>query len=168
MQKTLTLLSIVFLAVGVLLVLGAILLAFDTRRFLDQAHRATGEVASIEEHESSDGVLMYTPVIRFRTSSGQDIVFRSSTASNVPDYVVGQKLEVAYGGSGARPNGRNPWRIVAQWKNPTTGALHVFQSNDLWFDPTPHLSSQPIAVFLDPRNPKRYYMDVSFLPKLAD
>lgn len=67
-----------------------------------------------------------------------------------------------------RVNGRHPWRIVTQWKNPSTGELHLFHSDNLWFDPTSYISTKQLVVFLDRNNPKRYHMDVSFLPKLAD
>jgi hypothetical protein len=67
-----------------------------------------------------------------------------------------------------RVNGRHPWRIVTQWKNPTSGELHLFRSANLWFDPTTHINTQQITVYLDRRNPKRYHMDTAFLPKLAD
>lgn len=66
-----------------------------------------------------------------------------------------------------RVNGRHPWRIVTQWKNPASGELHLFESENIWFDPTAHIGSRQITVYLDRRNPKRYHMDVSFLPKLA-
>ena len=66
-----------------------------------------------------------------------------------------------------RVNGRHPWRIVTQWKNPARGERHLFESENIWFDPTRHIGTRPITVYLDRRNPKRYYMDVSFLPKLA-
>jgi hypothetical protein len=66
-----------------------------------------------------------------------------------------------------RVNGRHPWRIVTQWKNPASGELHLFHSASLWFDPTSHIGTRQITVYLDRRNPKRYHMDVSFLPKLA-
>ena len=64
-------------------------------------------------------------------------------------------------------NGVNPWRIVTQWKNPASGDLHLFQSEDLWFDPSAHIPYRPLIVYLDPENPKKYYMDVSFLPKVV-
>jgi len=65
-------------------------------------------------------------------------------------------------------NGRNPWRIVCQWQDPATGALHLFRSQNLWFDPTAFLSGRTeLTVFVDRRNPKRHAMDVQFLPKLA-
>ena len=65
-------------------------------------------------------------------------------------------------------NGVHPWRIVCQWQDPTTGVLHLFQSANLWSDPTPHVHVQEIAVFVDPRNPRRYAMDVGFLPRAAE
>ncbi|MBC8024847.1 MAG: DUF3592 domain-containing protein [Steroidobacteraceae bacterium] len=64
-------------------------------------------------------------------------------------------------------NGRSPWRIIAQWQNPETGQLHVFHSENVWFDPTKHVTSKQLKVLLDPKNSKRYHVDVSFLPQLA-
>lgn len=64
-------------------------------------------------------------------------------------------------------NGTHPWRIVCQWQDPSTGLLHVFKSANLWFDPTPHVRLQDLTVFVDPRDPRRYAVDVDFLPKLA-
>jgi hypothetical protein len=65
-------------------------------------------------------------------------------------------------------NGRNPWRIVCQWQDPTTRLVHLFKSRNLWFDPTPYVRAQELTVFVDPRRPKRHLVDVSFLPKLAE
>jgi hypothetical protein len=64
-------------------------------------------------------------------------------------------------------NGRSPWRIVAQWHNPETGQLHVFSSENIWFDPTAHVTTKQLKVLLDPKDSKRYHVDISFLPQLA-
>ena len=64
-------------------------------------------------------------------------------------------------------NGRSPWRIIAQWQNPETGQLHVFNSENLWFDPSNYIQTKQLKVLLDPKNAKRYHVDISFLPQLA-
>ncbi len=65
-------------------------------------------------------------------------------------------------------NGRHPWRLVAQWLNPATDEVHVFHSENLWFDPTEFTRDRrTVSVFLDRTHPRRYLVDVSFLPKLA-
>jgi hypothetical protein len=64
-------------------------------------------------------------------------------------------------------NGRHPFRVFTQWTNPTTSEIHIFQSDNLWFDPSPHIKNQTITVFIEPGNPKKYFVDLSFLPKLA-
>jgi hypothetical protein len=64
-------------------------------------------------------------------------------------------------------NGRSPWQIVAQWQHPSTGKIHLFRSENIWFDPTPYVSQQELTVYVDLRDPKRHLVDVSFLPKLA-
>jgi hypothetical protein len=65
-------------------------------------------------------------------------------------------------------NGMQPWRIVAQWVNPATGKLHRFTSANLWFDPSPYIRGNQVQVFIDPQKPKRYSVDTSFLPELAE
>jgi hypothetical protein len=65
-------------------------------------------------------------------------------------------------------NGKNPWRIASQWLEPGSSKLRVFHSENLWFDPTRFVTQKQVTVLLDPANPKRYYMDVSFLPELED
>lgn len=64
-------------------------------------------------------------------------------------------------------NGRHPFRVLTQWLNPATSEVHVFRSNNLWFDPTKYLTGNPITVYIARGNPKKYYVDLSFLPKLA-
>ncbi len=63
-------------------------------------------------------------------------------------------------------NGLSPYRIIAQWLNPETNELHRFQSKDIWFDPAGFVGEN-ILIKADARNLKKYWMDVSFLPKVA-
>lgn len=64
-------------------------------------------------------------------------------------------------------NGKSPYQIVCQWQNPVTSDVHVFRSRNLWFDPSDHIQSESIPVYINPTNPKRYWVDTSFLPKMA-
>lgn len=65
-------------------------------------------------------------------------------------------------------NGRNPFRITAQWQDPATSRVYVFVSHNIWFDPTKYIAGKSIRVFIARGNPKKYYVDLSFLPALAD
>lgn len=69
--------------------------------------------------------------------------------------------------TGLEMNGRNPFRIVCQWQNPVTSDVHVFHSDNIWFDPSDHISGDSIPVYINPTNPRRYWVDTSFLPKLS-
>jgi len=62
-------------------------------------------------------------------------------------------------------NGRCPYRVVTQWLNRTTNDLYVFRSENLWFDPSNFVQNRKIRVYIDPGNPSRYYVDLSFLPR---
>ena len=64
-------------------------------------------------------------------------------------------------------NGRNPFQIYAQWQDPITSKLHVFKSDNIWFDPTNYIKTDEITVLIERNNPKKYYVDTSFLPKEA-
>lgn len=65
-------------------------------------------------------------------------------------------------------NGRHPFRVLTQWQNPATSEVHVFKSNNLWFDPSKYLTDRPITVFIERDNPRKYFVDLSFLPKVAE
>ncbi|NMY30709.1 DUF3592 domain-containing protein [Pseudomonas sp. WS 5412] len=65
-------------------------------------------------------------------------------------------------------NGQNPFVILCQWLNPVSRQLHVFKSENIWFDPSPYIEQDAIKVLIEKDNPKKYYVDISFLPKLAD
>ena len=65
-------------------------------------------------------------------------------------------------------NGRNPFQIITQWKNPSTSEIQIFKSDNLWYDPTEHIQNKRIRVFINRNNPKKYYVDLSFLPKIAE
>ena len=64
-------------------------------------------------------------------------------------------------------NGAHPFRVLTQWQNPSTSDLHIFKSNNMWFDPSSYIKSKKITVFIEKDNPKKYSVDLSFLPKLA-
>lgn len=69
--------------------------------------------------------------------------------------------------AGVSINGRSPFRILSQWQDPQTSLLHVFASENIWYDPTQFLHRESVDVYIEPANPKHYYVDTSFLPTPA-
>jgi hypothetical protein len=61
-------------------------------------------------------------------------------------------------------NGRSPYIITAQWQDAATQTIHLFTSDNIWFDPTQYVKEE-IEVWIDPNNPKSYYVKTDFLPK---
>ena len=58
-----------------------------------------------------------------------------------------------------RVNGRCPLVLQCQAVNPADGKVYVFESDSLWFDPTPFLDGQTtIPVLVDPDDYHRYQM----------
>lgn len=66
----------------------------------------------------------------------------------------------------AQVSGTENKKIVAKWQDPVRGTTYIFKSPDLVYDPTPFLK-ETIMVRIDPRDPNRYIMDLSFLPDAA-
>ncbi len=61
-------------------------------------------------------------------------------------------------------NGFSPFRLKARWCDPGEGVELTFYSQDLWFDPSEALGGRKeVTVYFDPKEPERYFMDVSFL-----
>jgi hypothetical protein len=65
-------------------------------------------------------------------------------------------------------DGNCPFQVIAQWQNPATSKVHIFKSDNIWYDPTQFIQNKRIRVYIERNNPKRYYVDLSFLPKLAE
>ncbi len=60
-------------------------------------------------------------------------------------------------------NGRHPFFVITQWRNPVSHELVQFRSPALWEDPTVKARGRMITVVLDPNNFHHYVMDLSFL-----
>jgi hypothetical protein len=65
-------------------------------------------------------------------------------------------------------NGRNPYRIVSEGLDPFAGETRIFQSYNLWNDPTSYIADRTIDVLIDPNDPRKYWLDTDFLSDLAD
>ena len=77
----------------------------------------------------------------------------------VKEVAVNTKLKV---------NGKRPYQIIAQWNNPRTSTPLTLKSENIWFDPAPHIKDDKISVLIDRENPKTYYVDISFLPEAIE
>jgi hypothetical protein len=82
----------------------------------------------------------------------------------------GMKIQAKYTGvmldSGIKVNRRHPWRLTAQWQD-GTGVVHTFESDMLFWDPSDHVKRDTVDVWIDPNDPRRYHLDLAFLPRHA-
>jgi hypothetical protein len=63
-----------------------------------------------------------------------------------------------------RVNGRSPYIIEADGVHPLTGTPQKFSSEWIWTDPHIELQNhKTVQIYIDPADPKKYYMDLSFL-----
>lgn len=66
-------------------------------------------------------------------------------------------------------NGVSPFVLLCQWHDPAADKVYSFTSDSLWFDPAPFVrDKKTIEVLIDPRNPKSYVVDTSFLPEAGN
>jgi hypothetical protein len=66
-------------------------------------------------------------------------------------------------------NGFQPWRITAEWHDPSRGLVVPLQSRNLYEDPTPHVEvGRTVKAWVDPDRLGRHWIDVSFLPNVGD
>lgn len=108
------------------------------------------------------------------TLIGGGVLFARHTGQRKKNYLMayGTAIQTDFQGvernTSFEVNGRHPWRIASQFLDPATNKLRVFHSENLWFDPSRFVTAKQVTVLLDPKNPKRYHMDVSFLPALEE
>ena len=62
-----------------------------------------------------------------------------------------------------RVNGRSPYLIKCQWHDKINNKVHVFKSSNIWYDPSAFITTDHIKVFIDPSDPKKYFVDIGFL-----
>jgi len=116
----------------------------------------TGSLGTI--FSSISGIMFFVPMRRARI---KEDLLRNGT----PIQTDFQSVQL---NGAVTVNGQSPFRVMTQWLDPATSLIHVFKSENLWFDPTRYITQKQITVFIDNANPKRYYVDLSFLPKPAD
>ena len=59
--------------------------------------------------------------------------------------------------------GRRPYNVITTWVDPSTNETYTFSSDNIWFNPKDQIVQDKITVYMEPGNPKKYYVDVSFL-----
>jgi len=103
------------------------------------------------------GLALTVPMLRRRRNAAELKVSGRPIMAKVID--VSQNTSV-------KINGGSPWRIQAQWLDPATNRMHVFDSDYIWFDPSPYVGAE-IRVLVDPDRASRYWVDTGGLPELA-
>lgn len=67
-----------------------------------------------------------------------------------------------------RFNHRNPYQIIADYHDTLNNRLIRYKSGYIFFDPTPYINREFVTVYVDKKNPKIYYLDISFLPSFEE
>ncbi|MBB4802441.1 hypothetical protein HNP37_002514 [Flavobacterium nitrogenifigens] len=60
-------------------------------------------------------------------------------------------------------NGTHPYLIYSKWFDSETKKTYLFKSENIWLEPREFNVTNEIMVLIDPKDPNRYYMDISFI-----
>lgn len=88
-----------FAALGLVGFLATGYWVLETRRFLDRAAAAPGQVIDLAEKRSTSNgktSVSWHPVVSFRSADGRERRFRSGAGSSPPSYRVGEAVTVLY------------------------------------------------------------------------
>lgn len=99
------------------------------------------------------------------------LIFRKKNKLKSVLYKTGREIKADFDSvslnTHIKMNGRSPYVINAQWLDSISNTLYQFKSENIWFNPEPFINTDKISVYIDPNNLKKYYVDISFLPKKA-
>jgi hypothetical protein len=70
--------------------------------------------------------------------------------------------------TGTSVDGRHPYQILVEWREPKSGQAYLFRSDNLWYNPEKFLTTKTFTVYVRPGDMTTYHVDLSALPKLAD
>jgi len=83
--------------------------------------------------------------------------------------IVHGKVSGIYVDTSLRVQGEHPWRITVQWMNPASRKVHIFKSDHIWYNPSDFINiGDEIEVHMDPKNPKKHWINIDHLPQRAD
>ncbi|MEH1824675.1 MAG: DUF3592 domain-containing protein [Nostoc sp.] len=90
----------IFGGVGSILTITGIIIGLNTRSFVTSAIPAQGTVIDLVKSSSTDKKgrtsYVYYPVVKFTARSGETTIFKARTATNPPEYIKGQQVEILY------------------------------------------------------------------------
>ena len=71
-----------------------------------------------------------------------------------------------YHNTSLKVGGASPFVIQCQWHDKTTNRVYTYDSDNLWYDPSPFLNGRKtVTALIDPKDPAAYHLDLSFLPQ---
>ena len=88
-------------------------------------------------------------------------------AINNGEYVMA-KVTGVQAKTNIRINGSSPWVVECQYQDPSTGAVHVFHSRPLRFNPSELVLEKEVPVYINRFEPKETYVDIdAILPEIV-
>jgi hypothetical protein len=95
--RQVTVLTVVFILIGLGLLVAGTVMAWQTRSFIASAITARGEVVGLEPNRSGTrGGTTYFTVFTFKDATGQSHTSRTSSSQNPPPFQVGSEITVLY------------------------------------------------------------------------
>jgi len=136
----------------------------------DPAHPDNASIDSWTELWLAPTIVLFMGSVFFLVGIGFFIFIARKRATNEWLEKNGTPIEAKFTRAGLNTsvtyNGKSPYVIYAQWLNPADNKMYEFKSDDLGYDPTEFIpQGKPISVLIDPKDPAKYRVDISFLPQ---
>lgn len=80
--------------------------------------------------------------------------------------VIRAELDSVIRNHNVKLNGVSPFQLLLKYSDNNTGQLYTFKSDNIYDNPEPYLRTNGISivnVLIDPQDPKRYLVDLTFL-----
>lgn len=103
--------TIIFAAIGLILIIGSLIKIINNIFFLRLAQTAIGTVVYLKTGRSGDRHTVYLPVVEFAHAAGHKIQITSTVGANPPDYNIGDQVSVRY-----LPKNPRAGRINSFWE----------------------------------------------------
>ncbi|MEJ0056252.1 MAG: DUF3592 domain-containing protein [Bacteroidota bacterium] len=102
------------------------------------------------------GVYGITREIKKRNAKNELFIQQRGKKLSLP-FILGRNMSYSV-------NKVHPYIIKSTWTDPISNIKYDFTSENLWQDPSPAVSEKKhMDVYIDESDPRRYYMDVTFL-----
>lgn len=166
MKNSISISKYIFCIIGLVIIAQAIIIYQEKRASIEKAAVGEGKIEEIYLGITVLGlagsIFLLTGLSFFRSdySKQKKIKFLNQYGKSITTKFKGLQLNLH-----ETVNGSHPYFIYSNWLDLETNKTYLFESENIWLDPREFSVPSEIIVLIDPKDPNKYHMDISFLKK---